>query len=266
MIRQCSAPSSAQSQFHRSEARPTAYVQRECLADASTTRRVCSRRIRLVRAVRRSLASLPRTAAHHRHPQLNQSDPAACTARSHPHSCNVYQGCVVCPVRLRRSPMELTGIGIWSGELRYGDAGEVRAAAAELESLGYTALWIPDAGGDVFGALRTLLDSTTTVVAATGILNLWMHTADEVGVGVRRVGGRSHGAHAARHWRQPLAGHRADPPGPVQEAVAGDPPVPRRPGRRLPHRAPRPARARGDRARRCSSWRATPPAARTRTS
>jgi probable F420-dependent oxidoreductase len=79
--------------------------------------------------------------------------------------------------------MELDGVGIWSGELRYGDAGEVRAAAAELESLGYTALWIPDAGGDVFGALNTLLGSTSTVVVATGILNLWMHTADEVGAG-----------------------------------------------------------------------------------
>jgi probable F420-dependent oxidoreductase len=79
--------------------------------------------------------------------------------------------------------MELTGIGIWSGELRYGDAAEVRDAAAELESLGYTALWIPDVGGDVFGALRTLLEPTSTIVAATGILNLWMHTAAEVGDG-----------------------------------------------------------------------------------
>jgi probable F420-dependent oxidoreductase len=80
--------------------------------------------------------------------------------------------------------MELTGIGIWSGELRYGDEGERRDAAAELEALGYTALWIPDVGGDVFGALRDLLDATTTVVAATGILNLWMHAAAEVGQGL----------------------------------------------------------------------------------
>jgi probable F420-dependent oxidoreductase len=79
--------------------------------------------------------------------------------------------------------MELTGIGIWSGELRYGDAGEIRDAAAELESLGYSALWIPDVGGDVFGALRTLLEPTSTIVAATGILNLWMHAAGEVGDG-----------------------------------------------------------------------------------
>jgi probable F420-dependent oxidoreductase len=79
--------------------------------------------------------------------------------------------------------MELHGIGIWSGELRYGDAAEVRDAAAELESLGYSALWIPDVGGDVFGALRALLEATSTIVAATGILNLWMHAAGDVGAG-----------------------------------------------------------------------------------
>lgn len=80
--------------------------------------------------------------------------------------------------------MELGGIGIWSGELRFGDEGEKRDAAAELESLGYSALWIPDVGGDVFGALRDLLDATATIVAATGILNLWMHTASDVGQGL----------------------------------------------------------------------------------
>ena len=82
------------------------------------------------------------------------------------------------------SLMELTGIGIWSGELRFGDESERRDAAAELEALGYTALWIPDVGGDVFGALRDLLDATSTIVAATGILNLWMHTAADVGAGL----------------------------------------------------------------------------------
>lgn len=79
--------------------------------------------------------------------------------------------------------MDLTGIGIWSGELRYGDEGEKREAVAELEDLGYTAAWIPDVGGDVFGALRELLEPTTTIVAATGILNLWMHGAAHVGEG-----------------------------------------------------------------------------------
>jgi probable F420-dependent oxidoreductase len=79
--------------------------------------------------------------------------------------------------------MDLGGIGIWSGELRYGDDGEKREAAAELEELGYTAAWIPDVGGDVYGALRELLDTTSTLVAASGVLNLWMHSPQETGDG-----------------------------------------------------------------------------------
>ena len=51
----------------------------------------------------------------------------------------------------------LTGTGIWSSTLRYGDAGEAASLAAELEAVGYTALWFPDIGGDVFGPLGNLL-------------------------------------------------------------------------------------------------------------
>jgi len=73
----------------------------------------------------------------------------------------------------------LTGTGIWSGSLRYGDSGKAAAFAAELETLGYSALWIPDIGGDVFGPLDNLLGATTTATIATGILNVWMHTPEE---------------------------------------------------------------------------------------
>jgi probable F420-dependent oxidoreductase len=73
----------------------------------------------------------------------------------------------------------LSGTGIWSGVLRSGEPGETAAAATELESLGYGALWIPDTGGDVFGAVGHLLGATKTATIATGILNLWMHTAEE---------------------------------------------------------------------------------------
>jgi probable F420-dependent oxidoreductase len=76
--------------------------------------------------------------------------------------------------------MELPGgTGIWSGTLRYGDPGAAAAAATELETLGYSALWIPDIGGDVFASIENLLTPTSSVVIATGILNLWMHTAEE---------------------------------------------------------------------------------------
>src|SRR5258708_4404714 len=49
--------------------------------------------------------------------------------------------------------MHLTGTGVWSGQLRYGDAGLISEAAAELDELGYSAIWIPDVGGDVLGSV-----------------------------------------------------------------------------------------------------------------
>ncbi len=68
------------------------------------------------------------------------------------------------------------GTGIWSAGLRYGDPAESADAAAELEELGYRALWVPDVGGDVFAVVERLLSATRTTTVATGILNLWMHT------------------------------------------------------------------------------------------
>jgi probable F420-dependent oxidoreductase len=74
---------------------------------------------------------------------------------------------------------ELTGTGVWSAGLRYGDPAAAADAAAELESLGYSAMWLPDVGGDLFPAVENLLAATGTVTVATGILNLWMHTPAE---------------------------------------------------------------------------------------
>jgi probable F420-dependent oxidoreductase len=76
--------------------------------------------------------------------------------------------------------MDLTGIGIWSSQLRYGNAAESSDAAAELDELGFRALWIPDVGGPVFDAVGTLLAATKRTTIATGILNLWMHTPGDV--------------------------------------------------------------------------------------
>lgn len=74
---------------------------------------------------------------------------------------------------------ELAGTGIWSAGLRYGDPVEAAEAAAELEELGYSALWIPDAGGEVFDAVERLLTATSKTTIATGVLNLWMHSVDD---------------------------------------------------------------------------------------
>jgi probable F420-dependent oxidoreductase len=78
--------------------------------------------------------------------------------------------------------MELTGTGVWSPQLRHHeDRAAVAEAAAELEQLGYSALWIPGgAGGPVLDVVEDLLNATERVPVATGILNVWMHDPDEV--------------------------------------------------------------------------------------
>ena len=107
----------------------------------------------------------------------------------------------------------LSGTGIWSTSLRYGDAGEAATLAAELEALGYSALWIPDIGGDLFGPLGNLLGATTTATIATGILNVWMHTPEEAAAEHARL----HAEHGPRFLcgigisHRPLIDHANEP-------------------------------------------------------
>lgn len=76
--------------------------------------------------------------------------------------------------------MRLSGTGIWAGQLRYGEPGPIAEAAATLDSLGYSAIWIPDVGGDLLDSMETLLGATERAVVASGILNVWMHEAAAV--------------------------------------------------------------------------------------
>ena len=81
--------------------------------------------------------------------------------------------------------MKLDGVGIWSSPLRYGDTGEAAEAAAELDDLGFTALWIPDVGGPVLDSVENLLGATRKAIVATGILNMWMHEPHDVAAAYR---------------------------------------------------------------------------------
>jgi probable F420-dependent oxidoreductase len=67
-------------------------------------------------------------------------------------------------------------------ELRFGDRAQAFEAAAELEELGYGALWFPGGvGGDVLGDLAGLIAATRRATIATGILNIWKHEPAEIG-------------------------------------------------------------------------------------
>src|ERR1051326_2538019 len=70
----------------------------------------------------------------------------------------------------------LHGIGVWASELPCAAPTDSARDARAVEALGYRALWIPDVGGPLFEALDALLDATSTVTVASGILNIWQHT------------------------------------------------------------------------------------------
>jgi probable F420-dependent oxidoreductase len=73
-------------------------------------------------------------------------------------------------------------IGIWSGELRFGDAAERQKAAAELDELGFGAIWIPGGvGGDILEVVELTLAATRRATIATGIINIWRHEPAEIG-------------------------------------------------------------------------------------
>jgi probable F420-dependent oxidoreductase len=72
-------------------------------------------------------------------------------------------------------------IGVWSLDLRFGDRGAASEAAAELDELGYGAIWVPGGiGGDIQGDVDHLLAATRRTTIATGIINVWKHTPAEI--------------------------------------------------------------------------------------
>ncbi|ATY10219.1 TIGR03620 family F420-dependent LLM class oxidoreductase [Amycolatopsis sp. AA4] len=61
-------------------------------------------------------------------------------------------------------------VGIWTFSFDGKEIGEVRAAAREVESLGFTALWFGEyRGREAFTQAALLLEATTTLPVATGI-------------------------------------------------------------------------------------------------
>jgi probable F420-dependent oxidoreductase len=72
----------------------------------------------------------------------------------------------------------ISRVGIWTGALDTVPAARSQELAAELEELGYGAVWLPEvAGRDPFVHLALLLSATRTLVGATGIASIWARDA-----------------------------------------------------------------------------------------
>ena len=75
-------------------------------------------------------------------------------------------------------------IGVWRGGT------SEPGFAAELERLGYGALWVGSSPSADLADAERLLDATRTLVVATGIVNIWSSPADEVARSYRRIAAR----------------------------------------------------------------------------
>jgi len=76
----------------------------------------------------------------------------------------------------------LGSIGVWRG------VSVVDPALAQtIESLGYGTLWLGGSPGADLRAAEEILDATTTLVVATGIVNIWKADATELAQSYQRV-------------------------------------------------------------------------------
>jgi probable F420-dependent oxidoreductase len=74
--------------------------------------------------------------------------------------------------------MDLKPVGIWTGQLDYQPANQAKEAVAELEELGFGAVWVGEAvGREALSNAGLLLSATRRLVVATGIANIWVRDA-----------------------------------------------------------------------------------------
>ncbi|WP_067170662.1 TIGR03620 family F420-dependent LLM class oxidoreductase [Microtetraspora niveoalba] len=97
-------------------------------------------------------------------------------------------------------------VGIWTFDFDGQPAGKVREAAAEIEELGYGAIWFGEAfGRDTVGQAWLLLSATRRIVAAAGIANILFRDPIAMATAERTIGEAFPGRYVLG-----LGGHRVD--------------------------------------------------------
>jgi len=80
--------------------------------------------------------------------------------------------------RTLRVVVQLGRVGVWTFVLDQQPAGRAQELAAELEAMGYGAIWVPEAvGRDAFVNAFLLLSGTERITVATGIASIYARDA-----------------------------------------------------------------------------------------
>ena len=106
--------------------------------------------------------------------------------------------------------IELGAVGIWRHP-----SGLTPEVVAEVEALGYGAIWVGSSPPGDLGIVERLLDASDRIAVATGIVNVWKDDAATVGASWHRVTARHPGRfllglgighpEATREYRSPYA-------------------------------------------------------------
>ncbi len=85
-------------------------------------------------------------------------------------------------------PVDPGPVGIWSGFLDPLPSAEARRLAAEIEQLGYGALWVPEAvGREPLTNATLLLGATEHLVVATGVASIYARSPMAANAGLRTL-------------------------------------------------------------------------------
>lgn len=84
--------------------------------------------------------------------------------------------------------MDLGRVGVWAFQFSTNPMDQARSWAAEVERLGYGAIWIPDAGvREPLVNSMALLAATERIVLATGVASIWARPAPTMASGHRSI-------------------------------------------------------------------------------
>jgi probable F420-dependent oxidoreductase len=83
----------------------------------------------------------------------------------------------------------LGAVGVWSPAFALAPAAEMRSAAAEVEALGYGALWFPEGFGtkESFSTAALVLGASERIAVCTGIANIWARDPVAAATGARTL-------------------------------------------------------------------------------